>query len=387
MAKDELHTDELDDDDDDLLLVETDGFDDDDHSGLEVDDRQAQEVERIFLTTLPQYLEPVEEMVDQLMSTGEDPGGEIKRALGATLSSLSAAAARMGIDDIFAQLDLMAKRVEQLDLDAGLPSAEDSQEIYAALKKITTMVIAGDEPSEGGGSDTASQTIFAALAGVEGIDDSVLSKLTAAGVVNIDQLRIADPDEIVAVSGLDATVVAKILAGLGEAAAPAQVDGADEGDEGHDADDEAPLQNVVELPLHDGSLRSQLEHRLRAEVEVEAAAREVTAKVQRLRARASELRADLRKAERRRDQRLEELASAGERLSGQMAERGRLRARRGELALKVADSEETWRKEEQRIQQLQREDEAARDVQARFSRDVAGLAEQVKRLLESAMRR
>lgn len=367
-------------DDDDLMLVESEGFDDGD-SDLEVDDRQAQEVERIFLTTLPQYLEPVEEMVDQLMSTGQDPGGEIQRALAATLSSLSAAAERMGITDIFAQLAVMARRVEQLDLEAGPPSAEDRQAIYAALKTVTTMVVGGDGAAAGAASRGPSQTLFAALADIEGIDDSVLARLTAAGVVNLDQLRMADPDEIVAVSGLDAAVVDTILARLGQDAAAVEADAAEP------AEVAQPPHNVVELPLHDGVLRSQLEHRLRAEVEAEAAVREATAQVQRLRARVSELRSDVRDAEQRRSQRAQELASAGDRLSEQLARRRRLRAQRSELALKAADTDEAWRNEERRMEQLRKQHEAGRDAQARLSREIAGLEAQVKRLLESVRRR
>ena len=43
--------------------------------GLELDDQQANEIRNIFLTTLPQYLEPVEEMLDQLFELGRRRAG------------------------------------------------------------------------------------------------------------------------------------------------------------------------------------------------------------------------------------------------------------------------------------------------------------------------
>ena len=74
---------------DDFLPVETDGVDDE-ASGLEMDREQSEEIEQVFLSTLPQYLEPVEQMVNELFSA--DSGGEeTHQALTATLASLSAA--------------------------------------------------------------------------------------------------------------------------------------------------------------------------------------------------------------------------------------------------------------------------------------------------------
>jgi hypothetical protein len=67
-------------------------------------------IEAIFLTALPHYLEPVEQMVDQLFAGREEEGSDGWRALLATLTSLSAAATRIGCDAVAAGLDRMAAR-------------------------------------------------------------------------------------------------------------------------------------------------------------------------------------------------------------------------------------------------------------------------------------
>ncbi len=418
-----------DDDDDQLLLVESDhdyDDEDDDAGGLEVDDQQAREVERIFLTTLPQYLEPAEEMADQLLSEEREPSPEVQHALVTTVTSLAAAAQRMGIDDVHQRLDELSRAVEQIDLGAGAPTAEQRQAVYDALRAVTAICDGGGERSRP--DDEGSMTIFAALGNMEGVDDSALSRLTAAGVVNVGQLLMADPDEVVAVSGLSEEVVATILRQLRPEEAEADDGGGDVleelgdddlellddgGDDGidepadvsaldrlsaiHDLDDvdddhapddaAAPTPNVVELPLAEGALQAQLDQRLRAQVEAEAAVVELRAAIQQLRARATALRTDVQRAEARRDAHRHELASASERLSSRMAARSRLRARRGELALEISAAEDARREEEKRIAELREEHEATLANHDRFERQVAGLAEHVRRLLESTQGR
>jgi len=83
-----------------------------DAAGLEIGEDQAQEIKGIFLTTLPQYLEPVEQMIDQLFAARDAETGDGWQALSATLSSLSAAASRIGFDDIMNGLDRMIALVE-----------------------------------------------------------------------------------------------------------------------------------------------------------------------------------------------------------------------------------------------------------------------------------
>ena len=83
---------------------------DDIAGAVELDSFQAKEIRTIFFTTLPEYLEPVEQMIEQLL----DPAGaapEVRDPLCATLSSISQAAARIGIDEVPALLDRMRGRI------------------------------------------------------------------------------------------------------------------------------------------------------------------------------------------------------------------------------------------------------------------------------------
>lgn len=355
-----------------MLPFDGDG-DDDEVDGLEMDDGQAAEIQQVFLTTLPQYLEPVAEMTEQLLTGGDAANAETHQALSATLTSLSEAASRIGVDDVHSLLRTMHEHVAQLEPN-GEPVPPDARDqILADLSAIEQLAGDPDDGADAEGERGRSLTVFAALQGVEGVDERALSRLTAAGLVSVDQLKMADPDEIVAVSGLDASVVARILRA---------VSGGDE-----PADPNSGLEeNVVELPLEAGSLRAQLEQKLRAQVEAEAALEEVQARVKRLRARIDALKEELAAAEQRRDEAQQRLADLDDELAERIAALADLRADRGKLARKRELCEENLRREEQRLAELNAEHEAALAEEARFDEGVAGLVEKVERMLESANR-
>ena len=69
--------------------------------------------------------------------------------------------------------------------------------VYAALGQLTALTVDPSAPAK-----PRAQTIIAAFKHVEGIDRAVLEKLTAAGLVTVDQIEMARPDEIAAVTGL-----------------------------------------------------------------------------------------------------------------------------------------------------------------------------------------
>ena len=85
----------------------------DDTGGLlEVDDRQLEEIREIFGTAFPQYLQPVEEIVEQILSGKGDP--ESFQALDGMLTSLETASTRMGFDDILKLLTDLRTHVAEL---------------------------------------------------------------------------------------------------------------------------------------------------------------------------------------------------------------------------------------------------------------------------------
>jgi len=187
---------------DSVLLEE--GSHDEGASGLELDPQQAAEIRKIFLTTLPDYLTPIKEMVARLSSEA-DEDGQVRSALSKTIASIAEAATRVRLDDVAASMQALREDVVLLG-DSGEPQAALGKRIAAALAHA--------------------ETIVAVLGDVQGVDGTSLQKLVAAGVIFVDQLCDADPKEVVAVSGLDARTVATLVRlarekrGLPPAAAP-----------------------------------------------------------------------------------------------------------------------------------------------------------------------
>jgi hypothetical protein len=110
----------------DLLPEEAGEIADDAGDGLEIDARQSEEIRRIFGTTLPQYLEPVEEMVQQILT--EKPAEETVDALLGTLSSLGQAASRVGFEEVVVQLERFRETVAGLGEELDGPVAREKRE-------------------------------------------------------------------------------------------------------------------------------------------------------------------------------------------------------------------------------------------------------------------
>jgi hypothetical protein len=193
---------------DGIVLEESSGPDEG-SADLELDQFQASEIREIFLTTLPEYLEPVRQMIDQLFSApGAQP--EIREALETTLGSIHTAAVRVGIDDVAGAVERMRLQILELGRE-GVTAGEARTRISLELSEIERIASSIEAPATPG---ARSETIVAALGRLVEFDKSVLQKLTAAGLVTVDQIRMADPQEIVAVSGLSAAVVAEIVRAL-----------------------------------------------------------------------------------------------------------------------------------------------------------------------------
>jgi hypothetical protein len=196
-----------------LDLEESEAHGDDDSSGLEPDEQQLEEMRRIFGTTLPQYLQPVEEMVAQILSsTGTK---ETEDALVATLLSLGEAAGRMGFSEVKASLDRLRLRFESKENKKTPEFREAVLGDLIDLKDIgLEMSGASSAPPEPQG-----ESLLAALRGMKGLDEAALGRLTKAGLVTVEQVRKGRPDEIAVVSGLDLALVHRIRAHLEPAAA------------------------------------------------------------------------------------------------------------------------------------------------------------------------
>jgi hypothetical protein len=366
---------------DDVLLLEEDGHDENDESGLALDDAQAEEIRRVFLTTLPQYLEPVEQMVEQLF-TSEHADEDTRKALDTTLSSIADAASRIGVDEIRGGVTRIREELAQLDDESHPPRARIREEILAAVEEIKGIASGTGEPAAKVREGPGSQTIFKALEGLEGIDRSVLQQMTAAGLVTVDQLTMARPDEIVAVTGLDESVVQKILASLLDAEAPPRQE-AEAASVRQAAAVPAPEAGA---PLRQGAkdgLEADLSAKLRGQVEAEAALNEVRVEVQRLRALVASRRGEVVSAERKRDDQRATLDRLRDRLADRLTALGEARAGRDELDSKLIDNEEALRHAEQRIAKLREQRQELLEDEARSAQEVADLVQRVERLLDS----
>jgi hypothetical protein len=336
--------------------------------GLEIDDRQSEEMRRIFGTTLPQYLLPVEEMVQQLLS-GQTSAETLPALLG-TLTSLGSAASRMGFTEVVTALERMAEAVGALNDQPFESIPREVRETIVArlldLRDLATEM--GGEPAEEG----ASLTLFKALADRTDLDPSVLPRLSAAGLITVDQVLQADSGEVAAVTGLDRGTVDRICGILAE----------NKPGEGDDEDGD----KVLDLPLDEEALQKVLLRKLSQQVDAEAAVQEMRAEIRQLRTQVKRQRAELQGAEERGDRAAATLKEATEQVATRLAELGRVRASCEELAGRYAVTSDGLRHEEQRVVELQR---ARRDLarrEARMDEEVEHLVDNVGRVLRRVAR-
>lgn len=336
--------------------------------GLEIDDRQSEEMRRIFGSTLPQYLLPVEEMVQQLLSG--QMAAEMLPALQGTLSSLGSAAERMGFEEVVTVLGKMAEAVGVL---AGQPFESIPREVRESI--VDRLLDLRDLAAEMGGEAAAagaSQTLFKALADRPDLDPAVLPRLSAAGLITVDQVRQADPAEIAAVTGLERETVDKICGILAKS----------EPGEGDDPDGD----RVLDLPLDEEALQKVLLRKLSQQVDAEAAVQELRAEIRQLRGRVAQQRAELQVVEDRGDRAAATLKQAAEQAAAKVAELGRARAACEELAGRYAVTADGLRHEEQKVVDLQ---QARRDLarrEARMDEDLGQLVDNVERVLRRVAR-
>jgi hypothetical protein len=370
---------------------------------LETDDRQAAEIREIFGTAFPQYLQPVEEILEQVLAGKADE--ESFQALVGMLSSLEAASRRMGFDKIHALLARLNQRVSVLDRTANaIVPREQREAILGDLLEIR------DQAEQMAGENRMSEaerqkTIFSVFKGKQGIGELVLRRLSAAGIITVDQLGMGRPDEIAAVSGLDIEIVNNVLSVLREeghlkkpSRAPAAPDRlraskiprasprAGAGTDGRALAAPAGAQGRASIPAQLETLHEQVLEQLRLEVETEAAVEELRAQIRKLRAGVLEERRAVSSLENSMTEKRRSLVSLQDQLSDRAAVAEELRARRDSLARECASAEEALRQKQLRLELLRKERRSLAAQTMDLNREVSGLVDTLGQLRRSVAR-
>ena len=206
------------------------------------------------------------------------------------------------------------------------------------------------------------ETIFSALKNKEGIGDLVLRRLGAAGLTTVNQLRMAQPEEIAQVSGLDLKIVRNILRLLS---------------------DDVPEEVPEDVPEEVRSLHEEVLQKLRAEVEAEASVEDLKAEVRRLRSLVSEHRAELRTLDNSRKEKNDASRLLSARTAEQTAILDDLHTKRGDLARRCASSDEAVQRQEVGLDAIRRERRKLEVRTAGLNRAIGGLADRLGRLRRS----
>lgn len=346
---------------DGIVLEESTGADEG-SADLELDAFQATEIRSIFLTTLPDYLEPVKQMLEQLLSS-DDPT-EMRQALDTTLESIQTAASRVQIDDVSEVVQHMRAHLRE----SG-PIAEESRDsLWAGLGRIEQLVAGVATEAR-----PHSETLVSALGRVGDIDRGVLEKLTAAGLVTVDQIRMADPREIVAVSGLDAGVVQRVVNAVAEQPpAPAQ-----------QRPVSSPLASAPpapDTPTGDDTLETLL----RRQVEDELALEEKRGQLLRLRIQLSELRNQLAHAETERVALEKQLIGVRTEFGDNLHTLSQIGTHRARVEQEHAALLDELGRIAKRISDLEQRRRAVQDERVRFSARVSSVAQTVNKLIDSS---
>jgi hypothetical protein len=336
--------------------------------GLEIDEAESGEIRQIFITTLPLYLEPVEQMVDQIIA--EWPAPETVDALKGTLSSLGQAAAQVGIEEVVEQLGLFRRTISALQEDRGPPTEIDRERVLEGLRAL--MDVGGRSSGvDAGPGGPRGGTIFQALSGVEDLRDEVVHKLSAAGLTRVEQLSLARAEEVAAVTGLEARVVARLMRHVGTTA-PAR---------GHAWELERRGAPIQKLPLGPVALEKVLRQRSGAQEGAESSLAGARDRIQRLRTKVNERRERLRAVEQERDELNRELSSLSMRHAEREARAEGSRQRRSELLASSGEVAETVRRKEAQLVALRQRRQCLARQDVELCQDLQRLMERVRRVL------
>jgi hypothetical protein len=348
----------------DGVLVQEGPGEDDDCSQLEIDDFQTQEIRQIFLTTLPDYLEPVRQMTAQLFS-GTDGQEEVRKALDTTLGSIAVAASRVEINDVCAT-------VERLRAELGrfgqVDEAQTREAVARGLREIEQLAAAAGVRPEAARVGAPVQTIVQAFDRIQHIDRSVLRRLTAAGLVSVQQIRMARPDEIVAVTGLSPAVVDALVAALGS-----------------DADSRAPSTCAEpSVPSAADPLQAELAQSLRVQVDTEVQLDELRGEILQRRLSVAALSEEASTAEQRCGELRQQLLRSRKEGADRLATLASARAQRAKLERRQAEQKDAVVRAEQKLIELERERASEEQAQGLTAESLGTLVSRLRRMVEQA---
>ena len=367
------------------ISTETDAENMDDNDGLlDTDERQAAEIGRIFGTTFPQYLQPIEEIVKEILE-GKSNDESLEAFFG-MISSLKDASSRMGFDEVNLLLENLQARISMLDVATDKPADDNDQ--TAILSEITKLK---EIAHEMGGEDDATasepqQTIFDALKNKEGIGDLVLRRLSAAGLVNVDQLLMAKPDEIAAVSGLGLDVVGQVLHHLAPDKYPKNKTSAPKKQaKTADVTTTPDVEVANDIPAELAPLHKQVLQNLKAEVETEAVIEDLKAEIRKLQVRIAEQRAEFHSLEESSKERLKATRQLSNETENKATLLEEIRARRNTLARQCATIEELVRTLEIKLEALIQERNSLETQANNLGRAINGLVDMLGPIRKSVI--
>lgn len=353
-----------------------------DGGSLEIDDRQEKEIRHIVLTTLPQYLLPVEQMARQLFDH-YDPA--LAGTLAATVESVATAVARVGVTDVAGPLGQLHRQLQVLTA-----SGASSPTVRGTILGLIEEATARASPSGGGGpvapSEDAGPTLVEAFPRLSGIGEHALQKLTAAGLIMVDQILQARPDEIVSVSGLEPGRVNSLVrqlrerygtvtptatappSGTNRAAIPASIP--------EPPDASGPFGASVAEP-------AELEGHLQAQVEAEARTDKARADLLRAQVEVRAARQDLESVQAQKSETLGRLQSSRERLAAQLVTMSELRSEREAAAARLAKLQSAVSRAEERLAELSARRAEAAGRMAAVTADFAALVRRITLLKDA----
>lgn len=202
-------------------------------NGLVLDDDESNELRAVFSTIFPQYMVPVEELMAQLLEGQPTPA--VIESLHAAIAPLVGAAETVGVEtlrkalaDFKATLDAILKtgRVD----DAARDNVID---VFYRVKEAVQDVCATPSETSGTSSDFVKR-----LAAIDGVDTSCVQRVLAAGIASAAQLATAKIDEVAAVTGLDASIAARICGAFAATSTDAALAGGGQGTQAENQTDE-----------------------------------------------------------------------------------------------------------------------------------------------------
>jgi hypothetical protein len=340
--------------------------------GLETDDRQTAEIREIFGAAFPQYLQPIEELVEQLFSgQGDD---ETIEAIGVMISSLMDASIRMGFQEIHDWLNKLDIQIQILDEKQAESYGDDVKDgIRFCIEQLKTE--AGKMGGEPQAETQKQRSIVEALKNKKGVGNLVLRRLSTAGLITVDQLLMARPDEIAAVSGIEIEVVHQLLDML-----------SDEADEADEAVPPEVDDGQKQLPSEVDSPHDKILEKVRAEGEAEATIEELKAEIRIQRSRINDHREGLKAINTSYNEQKEIHETSANDITELTSVLNEYHAQRQTLVKEYTSLEETIGEKEATLEAKRMERQRIQEQAAELSKEVGDLVDTVNQLRKSFAR-